>query len=32
VEEYSQRYLVLLSRCDHLSTQTKIDLYTGGLG
>lgn len=32
VEEYSQCYLVLLSCCDHLSTQTKIDLYTGGLG
>lgn len=32
VEEYSRRYLALLSRCDHLSTRTKIGLYTGGLG
>lgn len=32
VEEYSRRYLALLSRCDNLSTQTAIDLYTGGLG
>lgn len=30
--EYSRCYLALLSRCDHLSTRTKIDLYTGGLG
>ena len=30
--EYSRRFLALLSRCDHLSTRTKIDLYTGGLG
>jgi hypothetical protein len=32
VEEYSRRFLTLLSRCDNLSTQTTIDLYTGGLG
>jgi hypothetical protein len=32
VEEYSWRYLALLSRCDNLSTQTAIDLYTSGLG
>lgn len=32
VEEYSWRCLALLSRCDHLSMCTKIDLYTGGLG
>lgn len=32
VEEYSRRYLALLSHCDHLSTRTKIDLYTGGVG
>ena len=28
VEEYSRRYLALLSRCDDLSTRTAIDLYT----
>ena len=32
VEEYSWRYLALLSRCDNLTTRTKIDLYTSGLG
>jgi hypothetical protein len=32
MEEYSQRYLALLSHCDNLDAQTKIDLYTGGLG
>ena len=32
VEEYSRRYLALFSRCDNLSLQTAIDLYTGGLG
>jgi hypothetical protein len=32
MEEYSWRYLALLSWCDDLSTQTAIDLYTGGLG
>jgi hypothetical protein len=32
VEEYSWRYLALLSRCDDLSTRMAIDLYTGGLG
>jgi hypothetical protein len=32
VEEYSRCFLALLSRCDHVSTCTIIDLYTGGLG
>jgi hypothetical protein len=32
VEEYSRRFQALLARCDHLSMQTVIDLYTGGLG
>ena len=32
VEEYSRRFLALLSRCDDLSTRTAIDLYTSGLG
>jgi hypothetical protein len=32
VEEYSWCYLALVSHCNYLSTCTKLDLYTGGLG
>lgn len=32
MEESSWCYLSLLSRCDNLSMQTSIDLYTSGLG
>ena len=32
MEDYSQRFLALLTRYDDLATRTVIDLYTGGLG
>lgn len=30
--DYSRRFLALLSRCEELTMQHKIDLFTGGLG
>lgn len=32
VEDYSRRFLALLSHCEDLTPRTVIDLYTGGLG
>lgn len=32
VEEYQRCFLVLLARCEELTTQQKIDLFTSGLG
>lgn len=32
VEDYSRRFLALLSRTEELTMQHKIDIYIGGLG
>jgi len=32
VEEYQRQFLALLCRCDNLTGQHQVDLFTAGLG